>query len=399
MLKFADEATITVSSGKGGNGCVAFRREKYVPNGGPAGGDGGRGGSVIFQIKQDLRTLVHLRYKKTFKAKNGQDGQGRQKHGANGEDCTVFLPPGCIIKDAETGALIHDFGDADEGAFVFLRGGNVGWGNCHFKSAVNQAPQTALPGQEGETKTLLVELSIIADIGFVGFPNAGKSSLLDYYTNARPKIAPYPFTTKIPNLGVLRVSDERDIILADIPGILEGAGTGYGLGIKFLKHIERTYGLVFLIDLSSDDYKTAYSVLKNELANYSETLKNRPRIIVGSKLDLPGTADRLKELQADFPDMKVLGISVFNRWGLGELKKAMVELLEAEEQKRVKPSEKIDPNMPNNKIGLQNIFAPEQNFMEQELDDGYFDERFSDNQSENDFGATVSLSKKRKPKK
>lgn len=399
MIHFADEATITVSSGKGGNGCVAFRREKYVPNGGPAGGDGGRGGDVVFQIKQDLRTLVHLRYKKTFKAKNGQGGQGRQKHGSDGENCTIFLPPGCIIKDAKTGKLIHDFGDADEGTFVFLEGGNGGWGNCHFKSSVNQAPRTALPGQAGETRTLLVELSIIADIGFVGFPNAGKSSLLDYYTNARPKIAPYPFTTKIPNLGVLRVNNERDVILADIPGILEGASTGYGLGTKFLKHIERTYGLVFLVDLSADNYKTAYTILKQELANYSETLKNRPRILVGSKLDMPGAAERLQELKADFPEMNVLGISVFNRWGLDELKKAMVALIETEEQKRKSKTEKITAEELSNKIGLVNIFEPEQNFMEQKLDDSYFDERFSQNTEKDHFGATVSLSKKRKPKK
>lgn len=399
MLKFADEATIIVSSGKGGNGCVAFRREKYVPKGGPAGGDGGRGGNVIFQIKQDLRTLVHLRYKKTFKAKNGQDGQGRQKHGSDGEDCIVFLPPGCTLKDAESGKLIHDFGDADEGTFLFLKGGNGGWGNCHFKTSTNQAPQTALEGLEGETRKLLVELSIIADLGFVGFPNAGKSSLLDYYTNARPKIAPYPFTTKIPNLGVLRVNDERDIILADIPGILEGASTGYGLGTKFLKHIERTFGLIFLIDLSGDDYLGAYAILEKELASYSESLKQRPRIIVGTKLDLPETAERLKKLQENFlgTEIKVLGISVFNRWGLGELKKAMLELLEAEEAKRQKKTQKIS-NDDFGKNSLVNMFEEEKNFMEQDLGEDYFDERFTDNADGDNFGATVSLSRKRRPK-
>ncbi|MEL5721711.1 MAG: GTPase ObgE [Treponemataceae bacterium] len=400
MLKFVDEATITVSSGKGGNGCVAFRREKYVPKGGPAGGDGGRGGDLIFQIKQDLRTLVHLRYKKTFKAKNGQDGQGRQKHGSDGEDCIVFLPPGCTLKDAETGELVYDFGDADEGTFLFLKGGNGGWGNCHFKSSTNQAPQTALKGQEGETRKLLVELSIIADLGFVGFPNAGKSSLLDYYTNARPKIAPYPFTTKIPNLGVLRVDEERDIILADIPGILEGASTGYGLGTRFLKHIERTSGLVFLIDLSNDDYLKAYSILEKELVSYSDSLKTRPRIVVGTKLDLPETAERLKKLQANFinTDIRVLGVSVFNRWGLDELKKTMVELLEAEEKKHQEKDKRISIDG-SGKISIVNMFEEEKNFMEQDLGEDYFDERFTDKADGEHFGATVSLSRKRRPKK
>lgn len=397
MLKFADEATITVSSGKGGNGCVAFRREKYIPNGGPAGGDGGRGGDLIFQIKQDLRTLVHLRYKKTFKAKNGQDGQGRQMHGADGEDCIVFLPPGCLIKDAETDELIYDFGDAEEGTFRYLKGGNGGWGNCHFKSSVNQAPRTALQGQSGQTKKLRVELNIIADLGLVGFPNAGKSSLLNYYTNARPKIAPYPFTTKIPNLGVLRIDEERDIIIADIPGILEGASTGYGLGLKFLKHIERTLGLVFLVDLSSDDYENAYTVLEAELKHYSAALQDRPRIVVGTKLDIPGTAERLEKLQARLPNMKVYGISVFNRWGLSELKAALLELVEKQREKK-RQTKAENESADAGRIQLENIFEQEENFMEQDLDGTHFDERYTDSDSDY-FGATISLSKKRKPRK
>lgn len=398
MVKFADEATITVSSGKGGNGCVAFRREKYIPNGGPAGGDGGRGGDVIFEIKQDLRTLVHLRYRRTFKAKNGQDGQGRQMHGSDGEDCVIFLPPGCLIKDAETGAVIHDFGEANEGRFLFLKGGNGGWGNIHFKSSVNQAPRTALAGQEGQTQKILVELNIIADLGLVGFPNAGKSSLLNYYTNARPKIAPYPFTTKIPNLGVLRIDDERDIILADIPGILEGASTGYGLGTQFLKHIERSAGLVFLIDLSSNDYLTAYSILEAELEKYSPKLKDRPRLIVGTKLDLEGTKERLVELQTRMPDVHIYGISVFNRWGLGELKQAMLEIVEKRKKTAAETEERLVIK-DGRKIGLTNIFEKEPNFMEQDADDDYFDERYKMSADAENFGATVSLSKKRKPRK
>ena len=400
MIGFADEAIITVTSGKGGNGCVAFRREKYIPNGGPSGGDGGRGGDIIFTIKQDLRTLVHLRYKRNFKAKNGRDGQGRQKHGSDGESCTIFLPPGCIIKDADTGELIKDFGDASEGSFLFLKGGNGGWGNVHFKSSTNQAPQTALKGLEGETRRLLVELSIIADIGLVGFPNAGKSSLLDFFTNARPKIAPYPFTTKIPHLGVLRIDDERDLVLADIPGILEGARTGYGLGTKFLKHISRTSALLFLIDLSEDNYLDAYKILESELDAYSDTLKNKLRILIGTKLDIPGTEERLKELKRTFPEHTVLGISVFNKWGLVDLKKALIKLVDDHRSSQRK-TEYI-ATQADNKISLTSLFnegKASENFMEQTLDDSYYDDRLTQSTDPDYFGATVSLSRKRKPKK
>ena len=212
MIHFADEALIEVRSGKGGNGCIAFRREKYVPNGGPNGGDGGRGGDVIFCVKKNLRTLSHLRHKQVFKAKNGSDGEGSNRYGRDGEDVYVPVPPGTTIRDAETGELICEFTTESENeTYKFLIGGKGGWGNTHFKSSTNQAPKYAHEGKPGETRMLRVELSIMADVGLVGFPNAGKSSLLDYFTNARPKIAPYPFTTKIPNLGVLRIDDESDI--------------------------------------------------------------------------------------------------------------------------------------------------------------------------------------------
>lgn len=333
MQKFADEAIIEVSSGNGGNGCVAFRREKYVPMGGPSGGDGGRGGDVVFEVRRNLRTLAHLRYKQVFRAENGRDGEGSQRYGRHGEDVIVPVPPGTIIKDAETGEIIRDFGK-DEGRFVFLKGGNGGWGNVHFKSSTNQAPRKALPGQKGETRRLKVELQVMADIGFVGFPNAGKSSLLDRFTNARPKIAPYPFTTKIPNLGILTI-DDRDIILADIPGLIEGASHGAGLGIRFLKHISRTAGLAFLIDLSDDNYQEAFDVLVKELEAFSPELMQKKRILVGTKLDLEGTEERLKILQARYPEETVMGISVFTGQGLTELSHAfarMVTEMDGEEQ-------------------------------------------------------------------
>ncbi len=326
MNKFADEATITIASGKGGNGCVSFRREKHVPFGGPAGGDGGRGGDVIFIVKNNLRTLAHLRYRQTFYAKNGEDGMSKNCHGKDGEDVLVPVPPGTIIRDASTGSVIREFTDEREEPWVYLKGGNGGWGNTHFKTSTNQTPRIALPGKPGETQVIKVELQLMADIGFVGFPNAGKSSLLDKFTNARPKIAPYPFTTKIPNLGVLTVGD-RDIILADIPGIIEGAHEGAGLGFKFLKHITRTAALAFLIDLSDDNYLEAFSVLLAELEDFSPELGKKPRIVVGTKLDLPETEGRLGELARKLPDEQVLGISAMSGEGLKELARYCAEQL------------------------------------------------------------------------
>ena len=376
MIQFADEAVIEVSSGKGGNGCIAFRREKYVPKGGPAGGDGGRGGDVLFEIKRNMRTLVHLRHRRILRAKNGLDGQGSRRFGAKGADCIIPLPPGCIIKDEASGELLYDFGDQNEGQTLFLSGGNGGWGNCHFKTSTNQAPQTALPGQEGKTRRIRIELNIIADIGLVGFPNAGKSSLLDFFTNARPKIAPYPFTTKIPNLGVLRVDDEQDIIIADIPGILEGASEGIGLGLRFLKHISRTAGLAFLIDLSDDTYLTAYDTLCGELSAYSAELAEKKRVVIATKLDIDGTKERLQKLKQKLPDVPVLGISVFNRWGLEEVRDtftALVAELAAEGM----------PACPAHQV------QETENFMHAELEDPVYEQQ-------DGFGATVSLSRKRR---
>ncbi|MCL2191334.1 MAG: Obg family GTPase CgtA [Treponema sp.] len=347
MEKFADEAVIEVTSGSGGNGCVAFRREKYVPKGGPSGGDGGRGGDVVFTVRRNLRTLAHLRHRHVFRAENGHDGEGSGRYGRNGGDVVIPLPPGSVVRDAQTGRLVRDFsrdpGDGkaegetephgrELGDFVYLKGGNGGWGNIRFKSSVNQAPRRALPGQPGRTVRLKVELRIMADIGLVGFPNAGKSSLLDRFTNARPKIAPYPFTTKIPNLGVLSVgygSDGewgRDVIIADIPGLLEGASRGVGLGIRFLKHVSRAAALAFLVDLSDDNYLDAFDVLRRELGNFSPDLVAKKRVLLGTKTDLPGTGERLAELVARYPDETVLGVSVFSGDGMDELARDFLRL-------------------------------------------------------------------------
>ena len=340
MIKFADEAAIIVSSGKGGDGCVAFRREKFVPLGGPAGGDGGRGGDVVFEVRRNLRTLAQLRYQQSFKAQNGQPGMGKNMHGRDGEDVLILIPPGTILWNADTGEMIKDFGKADKAAakgtegerWTYLKGGKGGWGNTHFKSSVNQAPQQFQPGQSAQSMRLRVELQLIADIGFVGFPNAGKSSLLDYFTNARPKIAPYPFTTKIPNLGMLTVH-ERDIVLADIPGIIEGAHDGLGLGLRFLKHIARTSALAFLVDLSDENWESAYRVLMDELVSFAPRMADKRRVIIATKLDLPEAAERFEAFKSAHQGEKIYGISVFSGQGLDEVRDAFLSIvLEAEEK-------------------------------------------------------------------
>ncbi len=336
MILFADEALIEVRSGKGGNGCIAFRREKYVPNGGPNGGDGGTGGDVVFCVKRNLRTLSHLRYKQVFKAKNGGDGEGNKRFGRDGEDVVIPVPPGTTIRDSLTGELLYEFTvEAEEDRYVFLEGGKGGWGNYHFKSSTNQAPRYAHEGKEGSIRTLKVELSIMADIGLVGFPNAGKSSLLDYFTNARPKIAPYPFTTKIPNLGVLRGEDERDIIIADIPGIIEGASEGAGLGIRFLKHISRTAGLAFIIDCSDENYLSSFDTLIGELESFSPELAKKNRIILLNKIDIEGAAENAAELSSVLrkknPDEVIIPMSIASGEALDKVKKEMLALVDTME--------------------------------------------------------------------
>ena len=333
MISFADEAIITVTSGAGGNGCVSFRREKYIPNGGPAGGDGGKGGDIVFCVRRNLRTLAALRYKQHFKAQRGQDGMGRQRYGKNGEDMLIPVPPGTSIFDAETGELLKEFTTQSEDEhYVCLEGGKGGWGNMHFKTSTNQAPRYAHDGKPAQSRTLRVELSIMADVGLVGFPNAGKSSLLDAFTNARPKIAPYPFTTKIPNLGVLRANAERDIIIADIPGIIEGAADGAGLGIRFLKHISRTQCLLYMIDVSDTNYLTAYDTLRGELESFSADLVRKPAIVLCNKTDVDGAEQNARELIAQLrqkhPEVTALPVSIMARTGMNEARLAIMELVD-----------------------------------------------------------------------
>jgi GTP-binding protein len=319
---FVDETTIVVASGSGGDGAVSFRREKFVPRGGPDGGDGGRGGDVVFTVRANLRTLAYLKMRHRFRAEDGGGGSGQRKHGRDGRDVEVAVPPGTVLRDAASGSLLADLSRAGE-RLVFLRGGRGGKGNWHFRTPVNQAPRFAQKGSPGGTRELRVELQVIADAGLVGKPNAGKSTLLSVLTNARPKVADYPFTTRSPHLGLLRRGEE-DVVLADIPGIIEGAASGRGLGIRFLRHVERCAVLLYLVDLGDEGAADTVRVLEAELAAFSAELATRPRLIVGTKMDREGAPVRLAGLIQAFPGDRVLGISAVTRQGLDELARAVI---------------------------------------------------------------------------
>ncbi|MDC7221957.1 MAG: GTPase ObgE [Spirochaetales bacterium] len=325
-LGFVDETSIEVSSGSGGAGCVSFRREKYVPKGGPDGGDGGTGGNVIFQVKTNLKTLSHLSRKRKHHAKNGEGGKGRRMAGKKGEDLIITVPPGTLIRDDDTGDLLHDFSENKDGdSWIFLRGGKGGLGNWHFRSSRKQAPRYAQDGEPGQTVQVVLELNVIADIGFVGFPSVGKSSLLKELTNANPEVAPYPFTTKIPNLGMLRIS-EKEVVLADIPGIIEGASHGVGLGFEFLKHIARTEALAFMIDLGEENFLDTYDKLLIELEQYQPALLEKKRFIIGTKKDMDESGEAEQALRERFCDYPVIVVSIFTREGMDELKQLFLTM-------------------------------------------------------------------------
>lgn len=326
VLGFVDETIIEVSSGHGGPGAVSFRREKYVPRGGPDGGDGGKGGDVVFVVQRNLRTLTHLRFQKSFKAENGAPGRGGRQHGRDGRSIVISVPPGTIIRDAATSVLLKDLGESGE--WTFLRGGRGGQGNSRFATSRRQAPRFAQPGEEGGIARVQVELQLIADIGLVGFPNAGKSTLLSVLTNATPRIGNWPFTTREPNLGVLR-RDERELVIADIPGIIEGASGGAGLGLRFLKHVVRTKVLLLLIDFSDDTASTALPVLMRELEAYGADLVMRPRIVVATKMDIVGAQARLEDYRGKARNEEVIGISAATRLGIDTLVARMFSVAEA----------------------------------------------------------------------
>ncbi len=329
-MKFIDEARITVQSGKGGAGCVSLRREKYIPKGGPDGGDGGRGGDVIFKATTKKRTLYHLQFQKLYKAKNGSGGQGNNRAGKGGEDLIVELPPGTLVVDADTGDLIKDLVDTDE-VFVVAKGGRGGLGNARFKSSTNRTPRFAQPGEPGQTLNLRLELKLLADVGVVGLPNAGKSTLVAAMSSARPKIADYPFTTLTPNLGVVQTNRREPFIIADIPGLIEGAHTGTGLGIRFLRHVERTRVLLHLVDaaaIDSDHPLRDLDTVNRELHQYSLALSEKPQLVVLNKMDVAWAEDAATLFRQAFGKGDLVEISAATGKGLDRLTATLCNLLD-----------------------------------------------------------------------
>jgi len=339
---FIDQVEIQVKSGKGGDGMVHFRREKFVPQGGPDGGDGGKGGDVIFEVKPTLNTLSSFRQNQKFKAELGVNGGPSQRTGHNGKDLILHVPPGTVLFDAETGELIGDLMESGQ-RLTILKGGRGGRGNQHFANSRNQAPRTAEKGEPGEEKRLRLELKLIADIGLIGVPNVGKSTLLSVLTNARPKIAPYPFTTLEPNLGVANIDDDTTVVLADIPGLIEGASQGAGLGHDFLRHIQRTRVLVHLLDGLSEDPIADYSQINSELSLFDPNLGIKPQIVALNKIDQPEVQERLGEIQKKFKKLKVdlMTISALARTNTRELLIAAYQKLE-----ETPPIEQVDLPLP-----------------------------------------------------
>lgn len=327
---FVDQARIYVKGGDGGNGIVAFRREKYVPLGGPAGGDGGRGGHIVLMADEGLRTLMDFRYKRHYKAERGEHGQGKKMHGRNGEDLVLRVPVGTVVKDADTGEVLADLTKHNQTAIV-ARGGRGGRGNPRFVSPTRRAPSFAEKGEPGEERWLLLELKLLADVGLVGFPNAGKSTLISRLSAARPKIADYPFTTLVPNLGVVRRPDGDGFVVADIPGLIEGAHQGAGLGHDFLRHIERTRVLVFVLDTAETEGRDVgedFRALTRELEEYDPKLARRPRIIAANKMDIAGAQANLEKLRRALPEDEIFPISAVTGLGLDTLLHRLYELVE-----------------------------------------------------------------------
>ena len=316
-MKFIDEVSFAVQAGRGGDGCVSFRHEKYVPKGGPDGGDGGFGGHVILKAKANVSTLLDHRHRTSYKARPGENGQGARKHGKTGESVTIPVPVGTMIFDAQTGELLGDLVQ-DQQEIIIAKGGRGGRGNAQFATPTRQTPDFATPGQEGERRDLRLELRLLADVGLVGLPNAGKSTLLAAMSAAKPKIADYPFTTLVPNLGIVRYGEYESFVMADIPGLIAGAAQGKGLGDRFLKHVERTRVLVFLFEALGGDFEETYNILLNELAEFDPRLLEKPRIAVVSKTDIL-TPDEEASLPALIRGEPYLTISAVARKGLAPL--------------------------------------------------------------------------------
>jgi len=327
-MKFIDEAKIYIRAGHGGRGCVSFRREKFVPRGGPDGVDGGKGGDVVVRASASARTLLDLKYRQHHFARHGEHGKGSNRTGADSPDVIVVVPVGTVVKDAETGEIIADLTAVGQEA-IAARGGRGGQGNAKFATATRQAPRFAQPGEPGEERTILLELKLLADVGIVGMPNVGKSTFISRVSAARPKIADYPFTTLVPNLGVVSCGEGRSFVIADIPGLLEGAHEGVGMGIRFLRHVERTRVLFHILDLSREPYEGAghdYEVVNRELARFSPQMIEKPQIVGVNKIDLPVSRERLKNAVDFFAGkgIRILPFSAATGEGIPAVLQAMV---------------------------------------------------------------------------
>lgn len=322
-MQFVDYVKIYVKAGDGGRGCVSFRREKYVPRGGPDGGDGGKGGDVIIKASSDLHTLLDYRYKKIYKAERGEHGKGSNMTGGDGEDLIIKVPVGTVIKNMETNKIIADL-DEEGKSIVIAKGGRGGLGNAHFATSTNQAPRYAQPGQKGEELWIILELKLLADVGLIGLPNAGKSTLISVISSAKPKIADYPFTTLTPVLGVVKYGDHQSFVVADIPGLIEGAHRGTGLGHQFLRHVERTSMLLHLVDVSDfidSDPVENFEKIQKELELYNPSLIKKPLAVAGTKIDLAHKANRLNKLR-EYCEKKAIdffAISAVKQEGLDKL--------------------------------------------------------------------------------
>ena len=333
---FVDIAKISVKAGKGGNGSVAFRREKYIPMGGPAGGDGGDGGSIILVADEGLRTLMDFRYKRHYQAENGEDGRGKKQYGSDGKNLYLRVPIGTLVKDEETGIVLADLKTHGQ-QYVSAKGGHGGKGNVKFKNSIRRTPRFAEPGTKGAERDIILELKLIADVGLIGFPNVGKSTILASVTSAKPKIANYHFTTLKPNLGVVSIGEGHSYVMADIPGLIEGASEGAGLGLDFLRHVERTKLLLHVIDASGQEGRDPvedFYKINDELKQYSDKLSDKEQIIVLNKLDLPDASDNIERIKKEFSDeFEIIEVSAATGNNLNLLKKRAYErLLQIEEE-------------------------------------------------------------------
>jgi GTPase len=328
---FIDEAKIFVRAGDGGRGCVSFRREKFVPKGGPDGGDGGKGGDIVLEVDRNLSTLLDFRYKRRYAAGRGEHGRGSDQKGRDGRDSIIRVPQGTMVRPADSGVVLADL-VSDAQRFIAAHGGRGGRGNARFKSSTNQAPRHAQPGEPGEARWLILELKLLADVGLMGLPNAGKSTLLTRISAARPKIAPYPFTTLVPQLGIVRLRDEHSCVVADIPGLIEGAHAGKGLGHQFLRHIERTRLLIHLVDMTESGANvslTNFETVNRELLAYESQLAEKPQVVVATKMDVPLAKQAWERFQPAVAarGFRVLAISAVTGEGIGTLLDEMYRAL------------------------------------------------------------------------